>query len=152
MKYNLKSDINKLKEMFPSVSEVFEPEYLEQLEPGKTMINEHEFCIKTSYNMRPLNEQFFESHRDYIDIHITLKGLELFAYTPIQELDIVSEYDQEGDCILYDKNSLIKELKSSTEGNVLVFGVEDGHMTAIGDSEDNVEKVIVKVLVENLNA
>lgn len=149
MKYNLKTDNLKLKKMFPTVSETFDIDYLRELDQGKTMINDSEFCIRTSYNMRPLEEQFFESHQQYIDIHITISGIELFGYSPIDELKVTSKYDQAGDCILYDKDSLIKELKASKPEDVLVFGVDDGHMTAIGDVEDKVDKVIIKVLVEN---
>lgn len=151
MKYNLDTDLRLLKNMFPTVAEAFNLEFLKGLSAGKTMINEQEFCIRTGYNMRPIPEQFFESHQEYIDIHITLEGTETFAVTPINQLNTTSEYDQAGDCILYDRKSNISQLLTTHENGVVVFNVSDGHMTAIGDVEDKVEKVIIKVLVENIS-
>lgn len=151
MKYNLLNDNDSLKAMFPSVAQVFDTDFLNKLEVGKTELNDKEYCIRTGYNMRPIPDQFFESHRQYIDIHITLSGSELFAVNNINELNVSSNYDLEGDCVLFDKCSPIGKLISSHPNDVVVFGVEDGHMTAIGDIEDSIEKVIVKVLVENIS-
>lgn len=151
MKYNIEQDYKALAEMFPTVSKVFDPEFLSGLSSGKTMLNKEEFCIKTGYNMRPLKEQFFESHRKYIDIHITLEGSEMFAVNDIDKLTANTSYDVDGDCILYDKCGPLDKLVSSRKNDVVVFDVEDGHMTAIGDEADEIEKVIVKVLVENIS-
>lgn len=152
MKKNIENDINSLKSMFPTVAHIFDMSYLQSLPLGKTEINEDEFCIKTKYNMRNTKDQFFESHRKYIDVHITLSGSELFAMTNIDKLTATSEYDSEGDGIVYDKSGPFDKLISSNSGDVIIFGFTDGHMTAIGDSSDNVEKVIVKVLDENFKS
>lgn len=151
MKYSLINDQEKLALMFPTVAKVFNCDYLENLKPGKTMINDSEYCIRTGYNMRPVRDQFFESHQKYIDIHITLNGVELFAVTNIKDLIQSSDYDSEGDCFIYNANSPIQKLVSNPPHSVIVFDFGDGHMTAIGDEADTVEKVIVKVLVENFN-
>lgn len=149
MKYHLSNDYDVLKAMFPTVSELFNLEVLNALALGKTELSNEEFCIKTEYNMRKLDEQFFESHLKYIDIHITLEGSELFAVSPVANLDVTASYDSTGDCVIYSKNCACKKLVSSKPLDVLVFGPDDGHMTAIGDVADSVKKVIVKVLIEN---
>ncbi|WOO86524.1 YhcH/YjgK/YiaL family protein [Mollicutes bacterium LVI A0039] len=146
MKYNLDKDLVKLQSLYPSVASVFDVDFLNNLASGRTELNENDFCIKTSYTMREPSEQFFESHRAYIDIHITLSGIEYFAVSNIESLNMTADYDAENDCLLYDKSSNIEHYLSSQAKDVLIFGPEDGHMTAIGDIEDSVEKVIVKVL------
>lgn len=151
MKYNIENNQEELQQLFPTIKEVFNLEFLNSLDNGKTCLNENDFCIKTNYKMRNLTEQFFESHKKYIDIHITLSGQELFAVTNIDKLIDSSEYDSEGDGITYSMKSTIEKLKSSKTGDVLVFHQQDGHMTAIGDTDDSVTKVIVKVLDENIS-
>lgn len=149
MKYNIENNKEELEQLFPSIKHVFNLDFLNSLESGKTELNDNDFCIKTGYQMRNLEEQFFESHKKYIDIHITIEGQELFAVSDISELTDASEYDASGDGIVYSKDNKISALKSSKPGDVLVFYQQDGHMTAIGDMEDSVRKVIVKVLDEN---
>ncbi len=149
MKYNIEKNNNELEQLFPNINHVFNLDFLNNLKLGKTQLNDNDFCIKTEYQMRNLEEQFFESHKKYIDIHITIEGQELFAITNISELTGASSYDEAGDGIVYSKDNKISILKSSKPGDVLVFYQQDGHMTSIGDLEDRVSKVIIKVLDEN---
>ncbi len=151
MKYNIENNLDVLNQLFPSVKEVFDLNFLKNLKEGVTNLNEEEYCIKTNYQMRNIDEQFFESHKKYVDIHITLSGSELFAITNIDNLDKASNYDLVNDVIIYDKNNKIDLLKVSRVGDVVVFYPKDGHMTSIGDIQDSVHKVIVKVLNENFN-
>lgn len=151
MKYNIERNQEELQQLFPTIKDVFNIEFLNSLDNGKTCLNETDFCIKTNYQMRDLADQFFESHKKYIDIHITLSGQELFAVTNIDNLIDSSEYDSKGDGLTYSKKSPVEKLKLSKVGDVLVFYQQDGHMTAIGDTDECVSKVIVKVLDENIS-
>ncbi len=151
MKYNLVQDKEKLISLYPHIEAVFDLKYLQALPFGKTEINEYSFCIKTEYNMRNCEEQFFESHRKYIDIHITLSGFEHFAITPIDKLVKTRDYNKKEDSIIYDRNSKIDKIFCIQENELVIFGVNDGHMSAFGDPQTNVKKVIVKVLDESIS-
>lgn len=151
MKYNIVDDKAKLVEMFPTVAKVFDVDFLNGLSNGRTELGEGEFCMKMEYGMLDPEAMFFESHRKYIDIQITLTGLELFAVSNISELSEATDYDESSDLIKYSNKSKVEKLIASHPLNAVVFDINDGHMTGIGELEQQVEKVVVKVLKENAN-
>ncbi len=152
MKYNLETNKDELQELFPAIKDIFDLRFLENLQAGETKLNENDFCIKTKYYMRNQNEQFYESHRKYIDIHINLNGSEQFAYNDITKLKPTSTYDHLNDCILYDKKGPYAQMFNTKRADVMVFNPRDGHMSAVGTSDEWVEKVIVKVLNEDFSS
>ncbi len=86
--------------------------------------------------------QPMEMHKDYIDIHVLLKGAESIGYKATEEVANYSqEYNKEGDC------ALTKEPSTSTvnllPGDICIVYPEDAHAPLIGSGE--IEKLIFKV-------
>ncbi len=145
MKYNLKSDYQQLVAMYPGLEQYLNLEYLQSLEDGRLDISPQTYLLKTTYKMRKADELFFEAHRKYIDIHIILKGSELFALNDIENLTVTTEYNENDDAIIYDRSGPIKKYVRCELGELVIFDFQDGHMTAIGDEKEEVTKVIIKV-------
>ncbi len=147
MKYNIIDDRELIIKKWPMIAPYLNLELLKTFKDGINQIDDDNYFVKTNYSMRKMNEQFFESHRKYIDIHLILDGEELFAVSPIEDLQVIKNYDESADCLIYDKkldNSTLMKIK---KGNLILFYPNDGHMTALGDMKDNVTKVIFKVKV-----
>ncbi len=145
MKYDLKYDLKQITSMYPQVSQLLNNSDWQNQEYGQYNLTNNDYYVYTEYNMRSTSEQFFESHRDYIDIHLILSGHETFAINHIDNLKPTTNYDKATDTILYDKVGPIDKLKTIYPGQLIIFDVNNAHMNAIGDLDDQVKKVIIKI-------
>ena len=105
------------------------------------------FFNRVSYKTKQVDNGFWEGHKEYIDVHVILKGNERINYNLSNNLKMLG-YEEEGDFVSFDgknKQSLVLE-----EGDFVVFYPEDIHMTGLlVEEEERVEKVIFKVKLNN---
>lgn len=99
-------------------------------------------------NMNPecktADEQLFEAHRDYIDIHVLLEGDERVGWKALSDIkNEVQPYDKAVDCALYsDRATAYIDL---VPGQFLVAFPEDAHAPMIGKGK--IRKLIGKIKV-----
>lgn len=88
------------------------------------------------------SDQVLEVHRDYIDVHILLEGIERIGWKAIEDVtDLKQAYQKEGDCALYsDTPTSFVDL---LPGQFLIVFPEDPHAPVIG--EGKIRKLIGKV-------
>jgi YhcH/YjgK/YiaL family protein len=105
------------------------------------------FCKVLSYNTK--NEDWItESHKEYTDIQILLRGEEIINLFEASTLEVKDDYDSEIDCIFY--NLPIKKPSVSMlliPGIIGVFHPQDAHTTQIAPNNNiqNIRKVVFKV-------
>ena len=103
------------------------------------------FINRFNYVCQDESECFWEGHKYYLDIHIVLKGSEMFGYNDMSELSQVSEYDSESDFIKFE--GPVKAYIKAGIGDFIITFPEDIHMPKIAINDELVEKVVFKVLV-----
>lgn len=116
--------------------------------PGKNVIDgdnlyfNYPSCAKT----KELEDGFFESHKQYIDIHVVISGEENLGFVPRPEATLTKEYDSEGDYELLDGE--IKNMIHLTPERFVMFFPDEPHMALLKVGEvKEITKVIFKVLV-----
>lgn len=116
--------------------------------PGKNVIDgdnlyfNYPDCPKT----KELEDGFFESHKQYIDIHVVISGEENLGYVSRPEAVVTKEYDAEGDYDLLDGE--IKNMFHLTPERFIIFFPDEPHMALLKVGEvKQITKVIFKVLV-----
>ncbi len=97
---------------------------------------------------------FFEVHRTYIDVQVTLSGRELLGWTPRAPLALKTPYDPAKDCefLQVPKSSFSKvEINSSS---FAIFLPDDAHVgkLAVPEGPGLIRKVVFKVKASLLNA
>lgn len=99
-------------------------------------------CPKT----KEIEDGFFESHKQYIDIHIVIEGEENLGFVPRPDATLTKEYDAEGDYELLDGD--IKNIFHLTPERFIMFFPDEPHMALLKvDKVREIKKVIFKVLV-----
>ncbi len=90
----------------------------------------------------PADCQVLEAHRDYIDLHVVLEGVERFGWLPLAEArDERQAFDAAADCALYgDRPATWLTLRP---GDVVIVFPEDAHAPIVG--EGHVRKLVGKV-------
>ncbi len=100
------------------------------------------FAIVNDYALKPETEGRLEAHREYVDIQFLAQGGESIGYVPYREQQMISEYNAEGDYAFYAGTSSLIRLE---QGMFAIFFPEDLHMPGIGDPNERVRKVVVKI-------
>lgn len=68
------------------------------LPPGDIPIDGDELYVKVlSYEPKPAAENFFETHRRYMDVQLVLRGREVMELSPTAALSEHNAYDDDGD-------------------------------------------------------
>jgi YhcH/YjgK/YiaL family protein len=119
---------------------------LDALELGRHQIYGDEiFILVQEYETKNIEDASYEAHRKYIDIQYITKGIERMDYCPLNELNLVKEYDEAKDIIrLEGKGSPI----FAGEKSFCIFFPNDGHMPGLKvEEKSKVRKIVVKVLV-----
>lgn len=88
------------------------------------------------------DKQVLEVHRDYIDVHILLEGVEIIGWKALEDVEQeVRPYEKEGDCGLYaDVPTMYVTLHP---GQLMIVYPEDPHAPVIGKGK--IRKLIAKV-------
>ncbi|OGH59400.1 MAG: hypothetical protein A2725_01060 [Candidatus Magasanikbacteria bacterium RIFCSPHIGHO2_01_FULL_33_34] len=123
--------------------EVFSLDLL-NLEEGKHKLSGDNFFLRLNYTTKEESECVWESHKKFIDVHCILSGTEKVCYQDIKKLELKTDYNEDGDYILYNGDG---EKFILSENDIVVFFPEDGHVTGImEDIPQEVKKIVLKVL------
>lgn len=94
---------------------------------------------------KELKDGFFESHKQYIDIHVVIDGEENLGYVPRTESVVTKEYDLAGDYEILDGE--IKNMFHLTPERFIMFFPDEPHMALLKVKDvKQIRKVIFKVL------
>jgi len=116
---------------------------------GKHVIDpDNFFFLIQTYKTQPIYEKKWESHRQFIDVHLMLVGQETIAYSPISELQILKDYEAEKDVIIYHDNTCFTESIHLVPNQFVVFFPEDGHKPGIMlNIPETIKKCVLKITV-----
>ena len=118
-------------------------------EKGSHVIDgENLFVNIVEYDTTVKEERFWEAHREYLDVHLMLRGNERIALNFIENLE-QREYQADGDFLPLDGDNVNAEVVLS-DGDFLVCYPEDAHMTALkaGEEKETIKKAIFKVKIK----
>ena len=119
------------------------------MENGVYQINPRVKAIVSEYTTKPVNENGYEAHRQYIDIQFVLKGRERVCCLPLEKLKVTKPYSEADDAALYDVSETTdcpEQQMVIGEGYFAVFYPQDGHMPQLCvAAPEAVKKVVVKV-------
>ncbi len=117
---------------------------LEALPLGRTDIDgDNVYLTVSNCQARPSEEALFETHSEYMDIHIDLEGVELFEIA-LGELDEVTPYDQATDMAFYKADLSCACVMGP--GRFLICMTEEPHKPAVASADGtDLKKIVVKV-------
>lgn len=135
----------------PAVLEAFEyarSHDLKALPAGSYPIDGERFFVNiVEYETRPAEDRFWEAHKDYLDVHVSLDGLEQID---LGSLDVMTpgEYQKEGDFQPAQGDANCSVLMRPDD--VLVCWPNDAHRTAVAPDGHSapVKKAIFKVRID----
>jgi YhcH/YjgK/YiaL family protein len=114
------------------------------LDDGKYEIDgENVYAVISQYKTRNSDEAKLEAHRKFIDVQFVPKGNELIGYAPFKGQEIVAEYNDEKDVILYSGDKSFFKIEP---GMFAIFFPNELHMPGIKAAFPvDVKKVVIKV-------
>lgn len=126
-------------------------EFLRQVNPdiekGVHELSPRVKAIVSEYTTKPVNENGYEAHRQYIDIQYLVSGTEKICCLPLEYLKETKPYSEEGDAALYSAGIRPQEMLIGN-GYFAVFFPQDGHMPQLSADEPlPVKKIVVKVKI-----
>ena len=104
------------------------------------------FVNIVEYTTTNAEERFWEAHKQYLDVHIMLRGEEQIDLNFIQNME-VKEFVEKDDSLPMDgeKNASV----ILRDGDFLICYPSDGHRTAVAvEKPAAIKKAIFKVLIE----
>lgn len=124
--------------------ELMKPEYLAQV-PYETRYIEGDelYVTRFDYETISLEDAFFEAHKQYLDIHVMIKGSER---VDISHPETLSLFESKGDFYAYHGDA--EQTLTLKEGDFLVVFPGDAHRikVSIGQAQ-GVSKVVFKLRV-----
>ena len=135
--------------LHPAFSQAFDflkQHYSSNLEPGRHEVDgDRVYMMSVSGNGNGHANFVMEAHQKYIDIHLTLEGLEEIGWKPRAHCkQRHSEYDAEGDCELF--KDAPEWWTPLTAGTFAIYFPEDAHAPMAGQGA--VRKIVAKVAVD----
>lgn len=115
-------------------------------EPGKIVIDEKTLFLNcNAYYSKPAVDCFFESHQEYIDVHLMVSGEEIIGHNEADALEETQPYEVEGDAALYQGNIGTQFVLKA--GWFVVFLPGEPHLVGLRCGEDcvPVKKIVAKV-------
>lgn len=110
---------------------------------GKREVDDSMFINTFEYVADNQINDFYEAHKQYIDIHIVLRGKEKMAGLDIQNGILRDKFDEVNDFGLYDGKA---EYETILENDIcLIVFPEDLHEPKIYVNDEKIRKVVVKV-------
>ncbi len=103
------------------------------------------FVNVVEYTTTAAENRFWEAHKDYLDVHVMLKGQEQIDVNFIQNMEL-KEYVKKDDFLpMEGKKNASVVLR---EGDFLVCYPSDGHRTAVQvEGSETIKKGIFKVVI-----
>lgn len=107
------------------------------------------FARVMSYDTRGTDTAILESHREYIDVQVTLSGPEGIDWYPVNTLDVKEPYDDESDRTLYHRHGPAPAHVDNHPGMFVVMYPGDAHMPQliVDNRPERITKAVVKVHV-----
>lgn len=118
------------------------------IEKGVYELSPRVKAIVSEYTTKEVNENGYETHRDYIDIQYLVKGSEKICCLPLECLKETKAYKAEIDAAFYEQTNVKTQEMLIGNGYFAIFYPQDGHMPGIVVNKPVVvKKVVVKVKV-----
>ncbi|MBR1425167.1 YhcH/YjgK/YiaL family protein [bacterium] len=115
---------------------------------GKYVISDDIYANVEEYFTKEVTNAKFESHKKYLDIQILLKGKEKISYAPVDELNILQNYDENRDIVFYSDNVENVPYITLDGSNFVVLFPHEAHAPQISLNESmKVLKVVVKMKI-----
>lgn len=107
------------------------------------------FVSVIEYETKKTSDTIFETHKNYADIQLILKGEEFFCFETPDELTPTGDYIPEKDCTFYAFNDKYDKIRLGRGEMAIVFP-DDAHAPAImtEDTPCTVKKAVFKVSVK----
>ncbi|MBN3490731.1 YhcH/YjgK/YiaL family protein [Acholeplasma equirhinis] len=148
------SNLKKYVSLNPNIKTVVEfmlKTDLKSLPNGKTVIEGDEvYVLRESYDPRPLDQCYFEGHKNYADIQLVLSGKEALGYHhkgDLKGIKITSPYDALKDVEKYEIEDFTKVILE--DSMFALVNPEDLHMPKLKLQDSRfVEKVVFKIKVK----
>jgi YhcH/YjgK/YiaL family protein len=106
------------------------------------------FVLKQAYNTKSREDCFFEAHKKYIDIQYMVKGEEIMDVSPLEDLEIIKEYDEEKDFTKAASKNGFSSLHIK-EKELAIFYPNDAHQPCIKVDESTlIFKAVIKIPVD----
>ena len=139
---SLYSNLNKY---FMPAFEAIREAMASDLEPGRYDIDGDEcYYMVQKYQTKPASEAKFESHREYIDIQVILKGEEIIRMESLDKLTRATEYTP--DCELFEMNDEYDSVRLATSDLMIIYPGEAHAPCLQADGADgDVTKIVVKI-------
>ena len=117
-----------------------------QMELGKYEIDgDNIFALVNEYITKDESEGKLEAHKKYIDVQFVAKGKELMGYAPLDNQQVIDEYNEQNDITFFSGE---KSFTQVDEGMFAIFFPTDIHLPGIKLTEKSyVKKVVIKVKV-----
>ncbi len=119
---------------------------LETLDPGPHEIDgDRMFCLIMKGEGLPKDEAKLEAHRNMIDIHYIISGVDGIGWKPTAECNQIGEpYDEERDIVFYSDEPT--GWITVPSGSFAIFYPGEAHAPMVG--EEPIHKAVVKVALE----
>lgn len=120
-------------------------EALDTLKPGiHELDGRNLFVIVSEYTTKSSNEVYYESHRNYTDIHYVVTGEEYIGLRNTEGLTVKTQYDTEKDIVFYNEQDQQNFL--AHPGVFFIAFPSDAHRPSIAVNEKStVKKIVIKV-------
>lgn len=114
-------------------------------QPGRNVVEGDDlFYNLVEVDTRELKDCFFETHKDYIDIHVVVEGEEGIGYSLQEELTAETEYDKASDFQKFAGEA--KQIFTVKNDRFIIFFPEEPHMPLMAlDTPKKIKKAIFKI-------
>jgi YhcH/YjgK/YiaL family protein len=119
---------------------------LEVGEFNKQVLDDEVFCISQNIALKPSSKGVFESHKEYIDVHIVVEGHERVEIMPVSEMPEPYDRNIDNDYYLYKIDKCDREVLLSKD-KIAVFQFNDAHKVGLETDagKGNIIKVVLKI-------
>jgi YhcH/YjgK/YiaL family protein len=117
-----------------------------KVEIGRHKVSDQLDCIVDEYQTQSSEGNFYEGHKQFIDVQLILEGDEYMGYAPLTNQTPYQDYDAEKDFALYQIAGQMLHVK---RGMFVIFFPTDLHMPCIGTPPRKIRKVVMKARVKS---
>ena len=149
MVYGNVMDLNEYDFLEAAVQECFDyakSHDLETFEKGSHPIDGDRLFVNiVEYTTTAPENRFWEAHRQYLDVHLILRGTEQIDVNQIRNMEL-KEYVEADDFLPMDGEKRASVVLK--KGDFLICYPSDGHRTAVAaDGPEDIKKAIFKVRI-----
>lgn len=133
--------------LHPSLEQAFD--FIESMEDDdfftgkREIVGDHLYCSGISGETKGFDENIWEAHERYLDIHYVLEGKERVFFADPEEVKVKEAYNEEKDLTVYEGEG--KEYHIPAGGFVIFFPSEI-HKTMVSSGQpEPVKKLVIKL-------